>query len=87
MSKEDVKLQIDDSALIISGEKKNEEEMKDGGVFRTERYYGYFQRAIPPPEDVDKEKVDAEFKKGVLTVRLPKLESAKTRGRHIEVKG
>jgi len=87
MSKEDVKLQIDDSALIISGEKKNEEEMKDGGLFRTERYYGYFQRAIPLPEDVDKENVNAEFKKGVLTVRLPKLESAKTRGRHIEVKG
>jgi len=87
MSKQDVKLQIDDGMLVISGEKKNEEEKKDDGVFRTERYYGYFQRAIPLPEDVDKENVDAEFKQGVLTVRVPKLESTKARSRHIEVKG
>jgi len=87
MSKDDVRLQIDDNLLIISGEKKNEEDKKDDGVFRMERYYGYFQRAIPLPEDIDKENVDAEFKKGVLTVRIPKLESTKTRGRHIEVKG
>jgi HSP20 family protein len=87
MSKDDVKLQIDGNRLLISGEKKNEQERKDDGVYRTERYYGYFQRAVPLPEDVDKENADAEFSKGVLTVRLPKLESSKTRGRQIEVKG
>jgi len=87
MSKEDVKLQIDDNTLIIGGEKRHEEDKTDDGIFRTERYYGYFQRAIPLPEDIDKENVDAEFNKGVLTVRVPKLESTKTRGRQIEVKG
>jgi len=87
MSKDDVKIQIDEGALVISGEKKSEEECKNDGVYRTERFYGYFHRAIPLPEDVDLENADAEFKKGVLTVRLPRLEPSKPKGRRIEVKG
>jgi HSP20 family protein len=87
MSREDINLQIDGNTLLISGEKKNEQQRKDDGVYRTERYCGYFQRAIPLPEEVDKENADAEFSNGVLTVRLPKLETPKTRGRQIEVKG
>jgi HSP20 family protein len=87
MEKDDVKLQIDDNMLVISGEKKSESENKDEGVFRTERYYGYFQRAVPLPEDVDREKAEAEFKKGVLTVRFPKLESPTSKSKQIAIKG
>lgn len=86
MSKDDVTLQLEDNVLTISGEKKHEQESKDDGVFRTERYYGYFHRAIPLPEEIDHNAVDAEFKKGVLTVRLPKLAPEKPRGKRIEVK-
>jgi HSP20 family protein len=88
MEKDDVKLQLEGNMLVISGEKKSESENKDEGVFRTARYYGYFQRAIPIPEDVDREKAAAEFKKGVLTIRFPKLEgSPPDASRRIEIKG
>jgi HSP20 family protein len=86
MEKQDVKLQVDGDMLIISGEKKNETENKDEGSYRTERYYGYFQRAVPLPEDVDREKADAAFNKGVLTVTFPKVEGAQTKGRQIAIK-
>jgi HSP20 family protein len=79
MEKDDVKLQIDDNMLVISGEKKSESENKDEGLFRTERYYGYFQRAVPLPEDVDREKAEADFKKGELTIRFPKVEGASSK--------
>ena len=86
MEKDDVNLQIDDNMLVISGEKKNESESKNDGVFRSERYYGYFQRAVPLPEDVDRDKVDAQFKKGILTIRFPKLDSVVNKARRIEIK-
>ena len=85
MEKDDVNLQVEDNMLVISGEKKSESSSDDEGLFRTERYYGYFQRAIPLPEDIDWENAEAEFKKGVLTVRFPKRETT-SRGRRIEVR-
>jgi HSP20 family protein len=87
MSKDDVTLQLDSGMLTISGEKKHQEETKSEGVYRTERYYGSFQRSVPLPEDLDQENADAEFKNGVLTIHIPKLETAKETGRRIEVKG
>lgn len=87
MSKEDIKLQIDRDALVISGEKREDSEGKHEGLFRTERYYGYFQRAIPLPEDVDREAADAEFERGVLTIRLPKVEARDADRRQIAIRG
>jgi len=87
MSKEDVKIQIEDGMLVVTGDKRHEEEGQSEGVFRTERYYGYFRRAIPLPEDIDEQNADAEFKKGLLTIRLPKVEPTTLRSRRIEVKG
>jgi HSP20 family protein len=87
MEKDDIKLHLEGNMLIISGEKKSESENKDEGVFRTERFYGYFQRAIPIPEDVDRDKAEAEFKRGVLTIRFPKLESSHEHSKRIEIKG
>ena len=86
MSKDDIKLQIENDVLFIRGEKKNESQKTEQGVFRGERYYGYFQRAVPLPSDVDHDKAEAEFDKGVLVVRLPKVpggDKAKT----VAVKG
>lgn len=86
MEKDDVKLQIEDNMLVISGEKKGESENRDEGIFRTERYYGYFHRAVPLPEDVDQDRAEAGFKKGVLTIRFPKLKSAAIKSKKIDIK-
>ena len=85
MTKDDVKLQLEGNMLVISGEKKSEAESEDEGVFRTERFYGHFQRAIPLPEDIDREKATADYKEGILTIRFPKLESVPEQSRRIEI--
>ncbi len=87
MGKNDVKLHVDDNVLVISGEKKSAADSQDEGVFRSERYYGYFERVVPLPEDVEQDSAEAEFRNGVLTVRFPKVHSVATRARRIEVKG
>ena len=86
MDQENIQLSVDNDVLTIRGEKRNEDESKEKGVFRTERYYGYFQRAVPLPSDVDVEKAEAKFKKGVLTVRLPKRAGATESARQIPIK-
>ena len=87
MSKDDVQLSIEDDVLTIRGEKRNEEESKENGVFRTERYYGYTQRAVPLPSSLNHDKAEATFDKGVLTVRFPKGAPTPDKGTEIPIKG
>jgi HSP20 family protein len=85
MEKEDLKLHVDHDTLIIEGEKRNESQQEENGVYRTERYYGTVQRAVPLPSDVDHGKAEAAFDKGVLTVRIPKMEKRTDTSRNIPV--
>ncbi|MGE5646951.1 MAG: Hsp20/alpha crystallin family protein [Acidobacteriota bacterium] len=83
---EDVKIEIEQDTLSIRGERKLEKlEGKDARYHRIERGYGEFQRLFGLPETVDAEKVKAEYKDGVLTVRLPKKEVARPRTIKVEV--
>ena len=84
MNKEDIKLNVHDDVLTISGERKYEKEEKGKKYHRIERAYGSFLRSFTLPEDADGSKVSAEYKDGVLKVHLPKLEKAKPKA--IEVK-
>jgi HSP20 family protein len=68
----DVEVMVEDSALILRGEKQQEQEEKEEGHYRIERSYGSFNRRIPLSSPIEREKVKASFRKGVLTVRLPK---------------
>lgn len=77
IDKKDVKLEVKDGVLTISGERRYEKDVKEENVHRIERSYGSFTRSFSLPTNIDAEKVDAEMKDGVLTVRLPKRESAK----------
>jgi HSP20 family protein len=86
MDKDDVKLSLSDEVLTISGEKKFEEERKEKNYYLSERRYGSFQRSFRLPETVDRDKIDASFEKGVLTVILPKTEKAKAKQKQIEIK-
>ena len=79
MTLEDIEVTVDNSTLTISGEKKLTEEVKEGDFQRIERAYGRFSRSFVLPPNVDASKLAAEYKNGVLTVRLPLREEAKPR--------
>jgi HSP20 family protein len=84
MQREDIKITVDNNILTIAGEKKLTDEVKDEQFHRIERRYGSFTRSFTLPPSVDATKVSAEYKDGVLTLRLPLREEAKPR--QIEVK-
>lgn len=77
VTKEDVKVAIHDGVLTISGERKSPDDTDKSRQLRQEISYGSFSRAVRLPEIVDAEKASAEFRDGVLRIRLPKHEAAK----------
>jgi len=77
IKKEEVKVCVENGVLSISGERKIEKEEKTKKIHRVERAYGRFERSFSLPEGADGTKITAEFKEGVLKVRLPKAENAK----------
>lgn len=68
---EDVNVQIEPDAVIIQGERRDENERSDKGLYVTERFYGSFYRMIPLPEGVDVDQANATFRNGVLEIELP----------------
>ena len=84
MKKEDIEVTLAGEMLSISGERKEEKESKDAENYRSERYFGRFQRSVTLPHQVDPNKIQASYKDGILTVTLPKSEEAKRK--QIEVK-
>ena len=77
MKKEEINISLHDGALTVSGERKQEREQKEGESFRSERYFGKFQRSVTLPAAVDAKNVKASYKDGLLTIHLPKAEEAK----------
>lgn len=77
MKKEDISIQIEDNNLVISGERKIKEEMKEENYYKIESSFGSFTRSFSLPEEADVENIHAESKDGVLEITIPKLESAK----------
>jgi HSP20 family protein len=79
MKREDIAITVDSNTLMIKGEKKITEEAKDEQFHRIERRYGSFSRSFVLPPTVDTTKVSAEYKNGVLSLKLPLREEAKPR--------
>src|SRR5512137_57634 len=86
MSEKEIDLSISGDALTIRGEKKEEKEDKNRNYYYSERSYGAFLRSIPLPRQVETDKVSASFKKGVLTITLPKTADAMESTKKIDVK-
>lgn len=82
----DVEVTLDDDMLIIAGEKRQEEEVDEGGMRLVERAFGRFRRAIQLPFAPDPDRVQAQFRDGVLTIAIPKDAEQQNRQRQIEVK-
>jgi HSP20 family protein len=87
LSEDDVKIEVEDNVLTVSGERKAQHEQRGEGYHRLERSYGSFSRALTLPEGVDPEAVQASFDRGVLEVRIPKPEERKPRRVSISVGG
>jgi HSP20 family protein len=85
LKREDIEVSLHDGALIISGERKVEKVEEGVEIHRQERFYGKFQRALTLPTPVAAEKITAQYKDGVLTVTLPKVEEAKPKQIDISV--
>lgn len=77
IDKKDVRVEVHDGVLTISGERRYEKDVEEKNAHRVERAYGSFARSFSLPTNIDSEKVEASMKDGVLEVRLHKRESAK----------
>jgi HSP20 family protein len=85
VERKDAKLSVEDNVLTIGGEKKQEKEIKEKNYHCVERRYGTFSRSFALPTRIQADKVKATFKDGILTIKLPKIEEAKTKEIPIEI--
>src|SRR6476469_408476 len=85
LTREDIDITVDNGTLTIKGVKKLSNEVKDEQYHRIERQYGSFSRSFSLPQTVDSAKVGADYRNGVLTVRLPLREEAKPRQIKVDV--
>jgi HSP20 family protein len=86
LDEKNIEVKLTNGSLTIKGEKKEEKEEKKKDYYLHERHFGAFERCFQVPEGVDTDKIDASFKKGVLTVKLPKKPEARKPTKKIEVK-
>jgi HSP20 family protein len=86
MKKEEIEVSVNNDTLTITGEKKEEKEIKERDYVRSERYYGAFHRSFTLPAGVDPQKVNAGYKDGVLEITLPKREDAKPKQIKVDIK-
>jgi len=86
LEEKDLDVTLARDSLIIQGEKREEREDKKRDYYRMECSYGSFRRVIPLPVEVNADKAEAKFRKGVLTITLPKVETEVKEHKKIEVK-
>ncbi len=85
MKKEDIAVNLTDNTVTISGEKKKEEKVEKKDFYRLERSFGSFSRSFSLPSEVDTSKAKAQFRDGVLEVKVPKTEEAKKKEKKIPI--
>jgi HSP20 family protein len=85
MNREDIEVTVENGTLVLKGQKKFDETIKEEHYRRIERSYGQFFRSFTLPNTVDASKVSADYKNGILTVKLPFREEAKPRTINVDV--
>ncbi len=85
IDQKDLDVKVEDDTLILRGEKKAEREAKTENFLRAERVYGAFQRTFSLPQTVDRERIKATLKNGILTLILPKKEEVKPKQISVQV--
>lgn len=87
LTKDDVKVEITDDAIIIEGERRGEKEEKREGFYRSERSYGKFYRRLPLPEGVEVKDAEAIFRNGVLEITMQATKHEERKTRRLEIRG
>ena len=87
ISPDDVQIDVEDGVLTISGERRNTNEDRQEGFYRSERSYGTFARSIALPDGVDEDQVNARYEHGVLEVTIPLPQQQRQRGRRVQIQG
>jgi HSP20 family protein len=85
LSRDDIDVRVENNTLTIRGERKIEKEVREEQYHRVERSYGTFSRSFSLPNTIDTEKVRAELKDGILTLRLPVREEARPKQIQVQV--
>ncbi len=85
LSRDEIEVSVQDNNLVIKGEKKKEQEIKEENYLKTERFFGSFFRTVPLPAEVDSGKVEARYQDGILSLTLPKKAEAKPKQIKINV--
>ena len=86
MVEKEIEVVLSNDTLTLKGEKRQEKEQKDKNFYLSERSYGSFQRSFYLPDGVDRDKIAADFSKGVLTITMPKTAKAVEQTKKIQVK-
>ena len=86
MNEKEIEVVVSGDMLTLKGEKRAEKEQKDKNLYLSERSYGSFQRSFYVPDGVDRDKIGADFSKGVLTITMPKTVKAVEQKKTIQVK-
>ena len=86
VDQKNIKLEIVNNTLTVSGEKKQEKEEKEKNYYRMERSYGSFQRVLALPDDANQDEVQATFKNGVLTVTMPRMVLPNSAVKQVDIK-
>lgn len=86
LADKDIEVNLSDDILTISGEKRDEREEKEKNYHFSERRYGSFRRSFVVPQGIDRDRIEANFKNGILALTLPKTQDAITRQKKIEIK-
>jgi len=86
VEEKDIDVTVTNDSVTIKGEKKEEKEDKDKNFYYMERSYGSFCRVIPLEAEIESGKAEASFKNGILDIKIPKNQSAKTKGTKVSIK-
>jgi len=84
---EDLEVYCTSDSLILRGETRRDEQEENQGFHRAERRFGRFERTLPLPAEIDRDKIQANFRNGVLEIRLPKAETARQQVHRIPIQG
>jgi HSP20 family protein len=85
MKKEEIEVKLTEDMITLSGEKKKEEKIEKKNYHRLERSYGSFVRSFRLPAEVQTDQVKAQFKDGILEIRIPKTEEAKKKEKKVDI--